>query len=293
MHNHKAIRRNIRRAWSRGDSNSHNRGAWSNPNQIFRLPPPGPEFTEAWRFFAPRYTNISLTVNETYQEERTYTITFKDPMINPDFTRTVTEDQTYDFEAVATSSKIKPLGVPFTVPPEARIRHASATAYGFGLYDCRGNIVVHGSTHYVSNPTDTEPPPVVPVDETDTHNISLDYESDETAINGEMTPAMVVARQYFSGPLYKFEPYPRPDQPFLPFPVDEYGVSNVDGSSVEKYHSATFLANLISGGWTDVTIRNSGALSDSETFPDPGDPVDTFSSSHTWSRSGVLNLTIS
>lgn len=297
MLNHRTIRRNIRKAWSRGDSNPRNRGAWSNPAAEFRLSSDPLDFRESyWRFFGARYDSITLTIAETYEELKTYTLTYKNPL-TPDYTRTQERpDDTYDFTATVTRPNIKPYGIdnPFTTPPQARIQHVSATPYGEGLYECRGSVRVNGDTHYVSNPTDTEPPPPPAEDITDTAVIDLVYQSDATAIDGRMTPCMVVAGQYFSGPLVMFQPIVvGPEQPFLPYPADEYGVTNPDGSSVEKYYWPTVLDNLLSGTLMDTTVRNSGALTDGATFPDPLDPIDTYSASHNWSRTGTFTLTIS
>jgi hypothetical protein len=133
------------------------------------------------------------------------------------------------------------------------------------------------------------------VDIYSTAAISLDYESDETAINGRLTPCLVVAGQQFSGPLVMYQPFVvGPEQPFLPYPEDEFGVTLPDGTSVEKYYSSTFLDDLLNGVFSAVSVRNSGSLTDFASFPDPSDdPLNTYSASHSWARTGSFDLTLS
>lgn len=300
MRNYKKWRQTIRDSYADGRSKPYNRGPWSNPAKAFRLPPPG-EVIEgpgpAWPHFGKRNL-ITLTIAETYTENSTYTLTYKNS--DPSYTRTLTQDSFYDFTAVVPSANIRPFGTPFEGDisdvglNNARIRHASATPYGEGLYDCRGDILVQGTFHRVDDRTDTEPFPGDSFDDDyGMQIITIPYESDETAINGRLTPCMMTAGQVFSGPLGTSNPYIFPSEEFLPYPIDEFGYSAPDGSSVEVYYTPTFLSSLVGGIFTGNTVRNSNGAGGSTTFPDPFEPIDTATASQTWSRSGIFTLALS
>lgn len=304
MRNYKKWRQTIRDCYSDGRSSARNRGPWSNPGAVFRLPEPGGVILgpgPAWPHFGKRNTLITLTISETYSENSSYTLTYKNG--DPSYTRTITSDRLYDFNAAVPKANIRAFGTPFEGEisdvglNNARIRHASATPYGEGLYDCRGDIQVQGTRHTIDEYFDSDDPTGIGYDPFDESYgmevISIPYESDETAINGRNTPCMMTAGQKFAGPNASSNPYIFPAQPFLPYAVDEFGYSAPDGSSVEVYFTPTFLSSLINGVFGGTSVRNSNGAGASESYPDPIEPIDTSSASESWSRTGEFTLSLS
>lgn len=289
--NYQAWRNAVRSRWNSGKSNPEYVGPWANISGIYRLPTDG-RFVLSWPFFGRRQNNITVSQEEVYNRTYSYTLNYEGGS-PPPYTRTRTQAYTLDLAANVPRANIRLYGVVPEPAPSALIRHTSACAFGDGLYDAMGSIIVFAEETTTEIKTDTEPFGDNSSDtETKTTSVEFRYRSDQNNLNGRLTECLVTAQQRYHGPAYAFALFDPESPPFLPFETDEYGVTS--DTSVEVYHTHTFLVNLITGTFSENTVRNSGSVGYGDTFPDP-DPGDLSSYSVTddWSRSGNLTLTMS
>lgn len=243
-------------------------------------PPDGWGTIPSWRVWR-KFGSITLEIEETLSES--YINASPEHPGDPfDVTETLVEEW-YDFSATVPFSEVW-TGIPGDLPGGMSLWwHDSKTPWGEGLYDAQGQIIVRGTSAHrrkttsIFTPADGPPNINVLSDVTTTTpgaNVSMEYDSDEEAINGLATLCRMMVDQFLHATGGEVG-HPYPDQETAP-----------DGSpGAEKYWTDVALQVLAAGSWSADMI-----LTGSEVGEDFG-PDGYWRKEYT--RTGQLTLTIS
>jgi hypothetical protein len=255
---------------------------------------------------------MTIETIEAYSQITTETRTYTDA--TPTSTGTRAETSSFGASVTVTKDKILiPETIDATNPPAlyAYRRHASATAYGDGLYDAHGLIVIVAPTHRIDAVDYTGDWIGTDISSTadGSEQYVFRYESDATALNGLATPARVVATQQLHGPAIAYranvvlvddqpggidDEFILTDIPFLPLETNPDGETYdaLGNPQTELFFTDTFLSSLVFGTFIGTMIRTTGSASRTEPNYNDTDPQAALAWSHSWSRSGTLTLTL-
>ncbi|MDB6133293.1 MAG: hypothetical protein JWM59_1536 [Verrucomicrobiales bacterium] len=247
-------------------------GPWNPPDGWWTVP--------SWRVFR-QFSSITITITETLRES--YIAASPDHPGDPfDVTETKIE-KWYDFTAVIPFADFWWGENPADLPAGKSLwRHDSKTPFGEGLYDANGQFILRGTsvtrtkTTSIFTPAggaaDTDVLSDVTVTDTDA-TVSMEYDSDETAITGLSTFCRMTVQQALHG---------SGGEPGHLYPDQE---EDPDGNpGAEVYWTDTALAQLAGGAWSADMVLTGSAVGED------------FGTSGYWSkdydRSGNLSLTI-
>lgn len=268
-----AIRRHIHAARA-GTVHS---GPWKPHAGWYSLP--------SWRVWK-RFSSVSVTITEELSESEV--VASPDSLTVPDLN--VTESKTQQWHTFTAEVPFASFwrGDPADRPAGLSLwRHDSRLAYGPGLYDATGQLILYGTSitrtrnSQIFRPWDGPEDESVLNDTTVTHDnahVSMEYDSDETALHGLATFCRMVVQQTLhataggiasSGTVRLYDP-PERDPDGIP--------------GAEVYFTDTTLAALAAGSWNAEMVLRNGAVSE-EYGPD-GYWRKFFS------RSGTLALTV-
>ena len=168
--------------------------------------------------------------------------------------------------------------------------HGSRTAYGSGLYDASGQIIIRGQAHetdkltLIFTPAGGAPVNTVVTNTTDDYDsvIDMEYATDpELPINGMGTFCRMTLGQVFHGPTNA--PFP----PSAPFPPE----LDPDGNpGTEVYFTDAALAELAGGAFTGEMVQTGGTISQ-ERGPNAGGFDNGDFDEFSYTRSGSVTIT--
>ena len=305
-------RANVRAAYAAQTSNPEHRGPWGFPGtERYAAFGFGPGKPRSWNRFGKK-GGMTLETFEAYSDIRTETRTYTDATPTSVGSREVAES----FSANVTIPRDNIL-IPETIDetnppiPYAYRRHSSATPYGEGLYHAEGLIVLYAPTAHASSITYTGDwiGTDVSNDLSGAWQYNFRYVSDFENINGLATEARVTATQQLHGPAIAYRPdvalvldlpggdddeFTLTDIEFLPLETNPDGETYDEflNPQTEVYFTDTFLASLVAGTFTGAMIRTAGSAARTVPDYDDTDPLAALAWSHSWTRSGILILTI-